>query len=171
MLNFKRMAIASKIRNDPFYRFQSTTEIAIAAELGIKIDVNQADIDDWLRLPGISIHQAKILTELVRRGIPLVCLEDIAGAINVSAVRLLPLEPILYFAYYEPTSSLSPQRLNINQAELPEIKKLPLGNNRLPRKILKERAVNGKFQNILDFQSRLKLDNKLIANLLYYLRF
>lgn len=171
MFNFKQKAIASKIRNNPFYRFQSVEEIAIASQLGIKIDVNQAGVDDWLRLPGISIHQAKILTEMVRRGIPLVCLEDIAAAIEVSSARLLPLESILYFAYYEPTSALSPQKINLNQADLKEIKQLPWKNNRLPRRILKEREANGKFQDILDFQSRMKLDNEAIADLLYRVRF
>ena len=53
--------IRARLQNDPYYRLQSAEEIAIAAELGIRIDVNQASVDDWLRLPGISIHQARSL--------------------------------------------------------------------------------------------------------------
>jgi hypothetical protein len=50
-------AIRTRIQSDPYYRLQSPAEIAIAATLGMRIDVNQASVDDWLRLPGISIHQ------------------------------------------------------------------------------------------------------------------
>ena len=55
-LALKRQAIAAKIQADPYYRFESVTEIKIAGELGLKIDVNQASIDEWLRLPGISLN-------------------------------------------------------------------------------------------------------------------
>ena len=61
MFKLSQIGIRNKIANDPYYRFQSLQEIAIAAELGIKIDVNQATVDDWLRLPGLSIHQARSL--------------------------------------------------------------------------------------------------------------
>jgi len=55
--------------------------IAVAA-LGIQIDVNQASVD-WLRLPGLSIHQARV--ELCRSGVQFYCLEDIAAALNATA--------------------------------------------------------------------------------------
>ncbi|MEL7421226.1 MAG: ComEA family DNA-binding protein, partial [Cyanobacteria bacterium J06555_3] len=50
MFKLPQIGIRNKIANDPYYRFQSMKEIAIAAELGIKIDVNLATVDDWLRL-------------------------------------------------------------------------------------------------------------------------
>ena len=166
MFNFKRKAIAYKIRNDPYYRFQSLTEIEIAVQLGIKIDVNQASVDDWLRLPGISIHQARMLVELVQKGVHLVCLEDIAGAIDVPVTRLLPLEPILYFAYYDRLSVLSPQKINLNQASLAQIKQVSLLDDDLAYLVFNEREKNGKYRNFADLQSRLNLDNELIAKLL-----
>ncbi|MCE2664314.1 MAG: ComEA family DNA-binding protein, partial [Microcystis sp. 53602_E8] len=43
--------LKAKISNDPYYRFRSLDEIAMAAQLGIKINVSQAGVDDWLRLP------------------------------------------------------------------------------------------------------------------------
>ena len=52
-----KMSLRSRILENPYYRFQSPFEIAVAADLGVRIDVNQAGVDDWLRLPGISIHQ------------------------------------------------------------------------------------------------------------------
>ena len=165
MFNFRKKAIAHKIRNNPYYRFQSLTEIAIAAQLGIKIDVNQASVDDWLRLPGISIHQAKVLVELVSKGVHLVCLEDIAGAIGVPVTRLSTLEPILHFAYYDRLSILSPQKLNLNQASLAEIEQVALWNDDLALLIFNERTKNGKYLNFADLQSRLNLDGELIAKL------
>ena len=168
MFNWRKKAIANKIRNDPFYRFRSLTEIEIAAKLGIKIDVNQASVDDWLRLPGISIHQAKVLVELVRRGVHLVCIEDIAATINLPVARLLPLEPILYFAYYDRMSVLSPQKIDLNQASLAEIKTIPLWDDKLANLIIHDREDKGKYRNFADLQSRLNLDNNLISKLIHY---
>ena len=167
MFYFQKIVIANKIRNDPFYRFQSLTEIEIAAKLGIKIDVNQANVDDWLRLPGISIHQAKVLVELVRRGVHLVCIEDVAATINIPVTRLLPLEPILYFAYYDRLSILSPQKINLNQASLAEIKQISLWDDKLANLVFEERETKGKYLNFADLQYRLDLDNDLISKLIY----
>ncbi|VEP12752.1 DNA uptake protein [Hyella patelloides LEGE 07179] len=167
MFHFQKIAIANKIRNDPFYRFQSLTEIEIAAKLGIKIDVNQANVDDWLRLPGISIHQAKVLVELVRRGVHLVCIEDVAATINIPVTRLLPFEPILYFAYYDRLSILSPQKINLNQASLAEIKQISLWDDNLANLVFEERETKGKYRNFADLQSRLDLGNELISKLIY----
>jgi DNA uptake protein ComE-like DNA-binding protein len=72
-----------KLLNDPYYRLQSLEEVRVAAELGIYIDVNQAGVDDWLRLPGLSIHQARSLTALTQSGVQLHCLEDLAAALNL----------------------------------------------------------------------------------------
>jgi DNA uptake protein ComE-like DNA-binding protein len=166
VFKLSQISIRKKIANDPYYRFQSLTEIEIAAQLGIKIDVNQASVDDWLRLPGISIHQAKVLVELVQKGVHLVCLEDIAGAIDVPVTRLLPLEPILYFAYYDRLSVLSPQKINLNQASLAQIKQVSLLDEELALLVFNEREKNGKYRNFADLQSRLNLDSELIAKLL-----
>lgn len=53
---------------DPYYRFQSVEELRLAAVLGVRLDVNQASVDDWLRLPGLSIHQARLLVTLNQSG-------------------------------------------------------------------------------------------------------
>ncbi|MEL6787921.1 MAG: ComEA family DNA-binding protein, partial [Cyanobacteria bacterium J06607_15] len=121
MFKLPQIGIRNKIANDPYYRFQSMKEIAIAAELGIKIDVNLATVDDWLRLPGFSIRQARSLVELVKMGVQLVCIEDIAAAIGVSVMHLQPYEPILAFAYYDRLSPLSPVKTNINSASMEEL--------------------------------------------------
>ena len=170
MFNFRQKAIARAIRNDPFYRFQSLIEIKVAAEIGVKIDVNQASVDDWLRLPGISIHQAKMLVDLVQRGVALVCIEDIAAIINVSVNRLLPLEPILYFAYYDRLSVLSPQKIDLNQASLAQIKQIPVWSDRVASLVFQHREANGRYLNFADLQSRLDLNSELISQLIYYVK-
>jgi DNA uptake protein ComE-like DNA-binding protein len=170
-LNPHRRSIQAKILNDPYYRFQSATEIAIAAELGIQIDANQASIDDWLRLPGISIHQARTLVELVGNGVQLLCLEDLAAALSLPVGRLKPLAPILYFCYYEADSFLSPQRINPNSASWEELAQIPLLDLALAKVILKEREAKGKYRDLADLQRRLALDSKLVSQLMHYLQF
>ena len=170
MFNLRKRAIAKAIREDPFYRFQSLTEIELAVQLGVKIDVNQASVDDWLRLPGISIHQAKMLVDLVQKGVALVCLEDIAAIINVSVNRLLPLEPILYFAYYDRLSILSPEKANLNQASLAQIQQVPILDEQIANLILSERETNGKYLSFADLQSRLNLSSDLISQLIHYVK-
>jgi DNA uptake protein ComE-like DNA-binding protein len=171
MFKLSQMGLKNKIANDPYYRFQSLPEIAIAVELGIRIDVNQATIDDWLRLPGLSIHQARSLVELVRMGIQLYCLEDVAAAISVPVQRLLPYEQILAFAYYDRFSSLSPERINPNTATFEEILCLPGLNANLAAILLENRQENGRYCNIVDLQRRLNLDRELTSQLMHYLQF
>ena len=134
MFKLNQIGIRNKIANDPYYRFQSLKEIAIAVELGIKIDVNQAGVDDWLRIPAFSIRQARSLVELVKMGVQLFCLEDVAAAINVPINRLQPYESILAFAYYDRLTSLSPEKINLNTASIAEIATVPHLNPVLAQK-------------------------------------
>ncbi len=167
----KNQEIRAKIGGDPFYRFQTVTEIAIAAELGIKIEVNQAIVDDWLRLPGISIRQARMLVELTGNGIQFFSLEDLAAALGVSALRLKPLAPILAFSYYDSDSLLTPQRINANTVTLEQLEQIPLLDAVCARKIVQNRQEKGKYQNLADFQRRLAFDSQLTAQLMHYLQF
>ena len=57
-LNLKLQKLRAKLLNDPYYRLQSGEEVRLAAELGMGIDANQATVDDWLRLPGLSIRMS-----------------------------------------------------------------------------------------------------------------
>lgn len=92
--------LRTAILKDPHYRLRSTREIAVAAALGVKIDANRASVDDWLRLPGLSIHQARSLVDLNRSGVQFYCLEDIAAALGLPLQQIQPLEPLLSFRYY-----------------------------------------------------------------------
>ena len=163
--------IRVRIQSDPYYRLASAGEIAIAAQLGMKIDVNQASIDDWLRLPGISIHQARCLVELTESGLQFYCLEDIAAAISLPVQRLMPLKPILQFCYYDPESPATPIPINPNIASVEELAKIPIVDLFLARVIVQNRQDLGKYRNLADFQSRLALTPQLTSELMYYLRF
>ena len=60
--------------------------------------MNQACIDDWLRLPGISIHQARSLARVSRDGNAITLSSKMWQQRLVFPVhRLQPLEPILHF--------------------------------------------------------------------------
>lgn len=170
-LNPYQAKIRAKILQDPYYRLQSLAEIEVAASLGIKIDVNQASVDDWLRLPGISIHQGRALAELTAMGVQLLCLEDIASAINVPLQRLKPWEPILYFGYYAPETLLNPQKINPNNASIEQLSTVPLLGDSLAQRIIQNRLQGGAYRNLADLQRRLNLDNQLISKLMYYLCF
>lgn len=172
MLNwFSSALLKSKIQNDPYYRFQTLAEIRIAADLGIQIDVNQANVDDWLRLPGLSIHQAKTLTQLSELGVQFLCVEDVAAALGLSLQRLKPLEPVMKFCYYDPESLQQIQRVNLNTATIAELNQIPQVRSVLARAIVRNRQSQGNYRDLVDLQQRLSIPSHLIAELMHYLRF
>lgn len=164
-------AIRVKIQHDPYYRLQSVAEIVIAAQLGMTIDVNQASVDDWLRLPGLSIHQARTLFDLTSLGVQFCCLEDIAAALGMPVARLLPLTPLLRFCYYDAESPATPQLVHPNTASVEQLSKIPAVDLFLARAIIQNRLEAGNYRNLADFQRRLALNPQLISDLMYYLRF
>lgn len=165
------MSIRNRLLKDPYYRFGSIEEVVLAASLGIKIDVNQATVDDWLRLPGLSIHQARSLVELSRNGIQFHCLEDVAAALSLSVQRLQPLAPILQFCYYDVESIHSPLLINPNTATREMLTKIVCIDSFLADKIVANRESSGLYRNLADFQNRLSLPSELISQLMHHLRF
>ena len=170
-LNPRHQAIRQRILQNPYYRFQSLEEIAIAAELEIIIDVQQATVDDWLRLPGISIHQARSLVELIGMGAQLLCIEDLAAAVSLPLSHLRQLKPILSFTYTDPDSLLTPQRINPNTASVEQLSQIPLLNPEQAEWIICDRNQQGNYRNLADFQRRLGIDGEQITQLMYYLKF
>ena len=160
----------SQLREDPFYRFQSITEVTQAARLGIRIDVNRATVDDWLRLPGISIHQARLLAALTQSGVQIHSLEALAAALNTSVERLSPLTPILQFCFYDPDSPDQIQRLNPNTATLEQLLRIPAIDLYLARRIIAGRRIKA-YTHLADLQQRLGLPAALVETLLHYLAF
>jgi DNA uptake protein ComE-like DNA-binding protein len=170
-LDLKHQAIVNKIAENPYYRFETITEINIAGKLGVKIDVNQANIDEWLRLPGISIHQARSLVELTNGGMQFLCLEDLAAALGVSVTKIKIWQPILYFCYYDAESLDTPQKINPNTASSKELAEIPCLDDHFVQKIIINRQQQGNYQNLADFKQRLSLDNDSVYQLMYYLKF
>jgi len=167
----QKRAIASKIKQDPYYRFQSDLEIEIASQLGIKIDVNIASVDDWLRLPGISIIQARNLVEITNSGIHFLCLEDLAAALGVSVLKIQSWQPILYFAYYADDSFYAPAKMNPNNASLNQLLKIPNLTDAIAQQIIIERESNGNYRHIADMQKRLNLTPDFAYHLMNYFQF
>ncbi len=185
-LNPRLQKLRAKLLNDPYYRLQSGEEIQIAAKLGIRIDANQATVDDWLRLPGLSIHQARSLVELSRSGVKFYCIEDIAAALAIPVPRLEPLKPLLNFIYYDHESlenllnfiyydheSLEnpPHLINPNTATVEKLAQIPFIDLSLAQTVVQNRQSAGPYRNLADFQRRLELTGDAIAQMMYYLRF
>lgn len=154
---------------DPYYRFQSFAEVVQASQLGVKIDVNRASVDDWLRLPGVSIHQAKTLVQLSQTGLQFYAIEDVAAALGLPAQRLQPLAPILQFCYYDP--SLRSPRLNANAASVEDLMTIPGMIPALAHQLVRERVTGGAYQNLGQLQQRLNLSGTILEQLLHYLQF
>jgi DNA uptake protein ComE-like DNA-binding protein len=163
--------LSAKLRSDPYYRFTSPEELRLAVQLGVRIDANQASIDDWLRLPGISIHQARNLVGLTQAGVSLTCLEDVAAALGISPQTLQPMAPILQFCYYDPDSAMATTKIDVNQATVEQLVQVPTIDFHLARILIYHRQRNGAFQNLNDLRQRLKLSAQITSDLLHYLRF
>jgi DNA uptake protein ComE-like DNA-binding protein len=163
------MSLRSRIQEDPYYRFQSAFDIALAADLGITIDVNQATIDDWLRLPGISIHQARQLVTLSKAGVPFYSISDLAAALNIPPARLQWLAPLLSFRYYDESESLP--AIKINQATVGDLLQIPHIPPKLAEDIAIEREQHGNFTNLVNFQQRMGLSGRSIGELMHYIQF
>lgn len=162
--------LGRRLRQNPYYRFCNFQELDQAAQLGFRLDVNQASVDDWLRLPGLSIRQAHTLTQLTQGGVQFHCLEDMAVALGLSLSVLQPLAPVLAFRYYDPGSPTQPPSLQLNNASLEQLCHLPGMTPVLAQAIVWDRHRRGPFRTLADLQQRLGLDPAAIEQLLYYLR-
>lgn len=165
-----RQKLRQQLNQNPYYRFKSVAEVVQAASMGVSIDVNQAGVDDWLRLPGISIHQARSLVELIGQGVQILCLEDLAAALGVSVTRLEPLRAILSFQYYDTQSWFYLPRVNPNRATEAQLATIPFLDPSMARSLVEERQ-QGQFSNLADLQHRLGWDSELTAQLMHYFRF
>jgi len=137
------------------------------------IDVNLADVNDWLSLPGISIHQARSLVTLSRSGVKFYCIEDVAAALSVPIHRLQSLNSLLNFSYYdhEPLDQTITFVVNPNTATVASLVKIPGINLSIAETIIQNRLTSGNFRDLVDFQERLEFSGEAIAQLMYYLQF
>lgn len=155
---------------DPGYRLQSYQEVHVAAAMGFTIDVNRATVDDWLRLPGISIRQAQTLHQLQGVGVQFYCIEDVAAALGIPAGQLTPLTKVLSFCHYDEVSAIAPQPLSLNHAGVEQLRQIPGLSSHLADCIVRDRTLRGPFQTLADLQKRLGLSADQVQALMYYLR-
>jgi DNA uptake protein ComE-like DNA-binding protein len=164
-------SLQARILGDPYYRLRSLDEIKIAASLGLKIDVNQACVDDWLRLPGLSIHQAHTLVKLKEAGVQFYCLEDIAAALGIPIQRLQPLGLLLAFQYYDREHLDGVQKVNLNQTSIEALMKIPGIGHEIAIAIYQNRIKSGPYKNLIDLQQRLSLPGSVLSALLHTICF
>lgn len=163
-------SLAQRLSQSPTYRLASPAEVAQAAALGFRLDVNRATVDDWLRLPGLSIRQAQVLVDLRQSGVIFHALEDVAAALGVTEQALQPLAPVLAFCYYDDLNTLAVRPVAVNRASLADLRRVPNLPTPLAQAILRERQSRGPFRSMADLQRRLNLPPDTIATLMHYLR-
>lgn len=166
----QQQPLRARLLADPYYRFQSLAEVALAAELGVRIDVNQASVDDWLRLPGLSIHQARQLVQLTQNGVQFYAVEDVAAALSLPVQRLQPLAAVMQFCYYDPDSVALAPAISLNAASVEQLLTIPGIVPSVAQSIIRDRITNGPFQSLADLQHRLNFSGDVTQALLPYLR-
>ncbi|MEM8603124.1 MAG: ComEA family DNA-binding protein [Cyanobacteria bacterium P01_H01_bin.121] len=178
-----RLAQANPQLLNPQRRLQDWQEVQQAAQLGLTLDVNRASVDQWLRLPGLSIHQARLLVNLTQSGVQFHCLEDVAVALELPTTALQPLAPILQFAYYDSQalSTALATRVNVNAASIEQLLTVPGVSHDLATWIVAQRQ-RYPYRDLADLQQRLKplqkeypqlyaQANQRLSDWLHYLRF
>ena len=161
--------LKKKLAADSYYRFRSTDEVKLGGQLGVRIDANRATVDDWLRLPGISIHQARGLVELSRSGVSFTCWEDVAAVTGISLDYLEMLGDVVQFYYYDLERTL--KQLNVNRASAVELVTIPAIDAGLAERLVDHRQRFGHYRDWLDLKRRLQLTPRVITALLHQLRF
>lgn len=170
-LNSYLHPLKSRLLNDPYYRFQSLQEVNLAAQLGIRIDANRASLDDWLRLPGLSIHQARTLVRLGQSGVQFYSLDDIAAALSLPPERLQPFAPVLMFCHYEADGLTTLHPISANRSSAEMLTRIPNVDLYLARAIVANRDRYGPYTSMADLQQRLTLPPPVTATLMHYLVF
>ncbi|MEO0868981.1 MAG: ComEA family DNA-binding protein [Cyanobacteria bacterium J06642_11] len=128
-------------------------------------------MDDWLRLPGISIHQARSLADLSRMGVPMTCWEDVAAVTGISLQHLQSLGDVVKFYYYDPDSVTTFNKVNVNRANVQELMGIPAMQSVLADRLVFYRQRFGPYRDWVDLKHRLQLPPQTIAALLHYLCF
>ncbi len=131
------------------------------------IDVNQASIDDWLTLPGISIHQARSIVQISQSGVQYHDLEDIAAVLGIPAAHLTALSDRLQFCYYDGPET---PRLDPNSAPIADLAKLPGLNLIWASRISQERS-RSPYLNLADLQRRIGLPSDVLSQVMHGLHF
>ncbi len=151
--------------HNPQQRLTSEQQMLTARELGMSIDINRCSVDDLLRLPGVTLHEARRIIEIRRSGGPYFSADELQERTDVSWEKIRRLQSMLQFRYYEQKSAL-PMLLDINSATVSQIAELEGIEPSLASRIVQERDLGGDFANISDLRDRLNLPARIIARLM-----
>ena len=150
-----------RMAQDPALRFRDPQEVARAAAMGWRLDVNRATAADWLRLPGCGAEQVDLLMRLQAGGIQLSGPEDLEQVLGTGAERVRGWLPVLEFRWYPETAATRPRPVRLNRAGAAELATLPgLSPERL-RRLQRERA-RGPFRDLADLQLRLRFPPEVV---------
>ncbi|MEM1426368.1 MAG: ComEA family DNA-binding protein [Cyanobacteria bacterium P01_H01_bin.130] len=160
----------AKLLAHPGDRLTNVWEIAAALEMGLTLDVNRATADQWLRLPGISIRQAQVLSDLTQGGVQFHALDDVAAALGITEETLAIAAPLMRFYFYDPDSALTPSLINLNHTDASHLEQVPGMTPALAQRIVSDRQSRGPYRSLADLQRRLQLSGEQLQNWLHYLR-
>ncbi len=166
----ERDLLALKLAQDPGLRLRSPEEVAHAAALGWRLDVNRATAADWLRLPGCTPAQVDLLLRLQAGGVQLSGPEDLQRVLELGEAQLRCWQPLLEFRWYGEGAPAPPPRLDLNRAGPDQLRGgLGLDEERC-RRLLRERS-RGPFRDLADLQQRLQLPPAVVESLIGRVRF
>ena len=160
----------AKLLSNPSDRLETAWEVAVALEMGLTVDANRATADQWLRLPGISIRQAQVLSDLSQGGLQFHCLADIAAALGVTEDALAIAAPLIRFYFYDPDSVATLPLVNVNHADHHTLQKVPGMTRPLAEKIVGDRQTRGRYRSLADLQRRIQLSGAQLETWMHYLR-
>jgi hypothetical protein len=156
--------LALKLQHNPSLKLEDAEDVARAAALGWRLDVNRATAADWLRLPGIAAYQVDLLLRLQAGGIQLCGTDDLQRALDLSDAMVRGWQPLLEFRWYgEPAAPFqAATRVDLNQASSQELTGLGLDAPRLSR-LLRERS-RSPFRDLAELQQRLQFPADLVES-------
>ncbi|MGD1852464.1 MAG: helix-hairpin-helix domain-containing protein [Cyanophyceae cyanobacterium] len=169
-LNPQWQQAKAKLTRDPGTRLETAWDMAVAVEMGLTLDANRATADQWLRLPGISIRQGQVLSDLSQNGVQFNELKDIAAALGLTEEALAIAAPLIRFYYYDPDSVATIKLVNVNYADFHTLEQVPEMTAHWARKILGDRQTRGKYRSLADLQRRVNLSGKQLETWMHYLR-
>jgi DNA uptake protein ComE-like DNA-binding protein len=155
---------------NPQQRLTSEQQMLTARELGMSIDINRCSVDDLLRLPGVTLLEARRIVEIRRSGGPYFSADELQERTDVSWEKIRRLQSMLQFRYYEQKSAL-PVLIDVNSATATQIGQLEGIESDLAGRIVQERDLRGDFADIIDLRDRLNLPARIIARLMNRITF
>lgn len=155
---------------NPRRRLTSDTDLRLAQELGMGIDINRASIDDLLRLPGMSIIEARRIVEARSSSGPYLSADELVERAEISANKVRNLEALLQFCYYETTPALT-THCDINDASASELAQIEGISAALADRIVLEREAHGEYASLSELRDRLALPARTVARLVNRLNF